>query len=242
MNKKTIIIIAIVAIVLVLTVAVVILVVNKNFGSSQVENNEQNIQNQQINNKDNNQTNEMGEENQDKDKTLVAVFSRAGENYAVGNVEVGNTQIMANYIRQYTGGDFFIIEPVTPYPSSYDETREIAMKEKNENARPQIKNKIENFDDYSTIFLGYPIWHGTYPMIINTFLESYDFTGKTIIPFNTHEGSGNSGTFEAIKTKIPTATVKDGLSIAGSSVRNSSLQVENWVRDITSKIYMNSIV
>ncbi len=176
-----------------------------------------------------NATNEQETEDM---KILVAFFSRAGENYAVGNIEVGNTEVMANYIADYTKGDLFKITPVNPYPEGYEETKTIATQEMNSNARPEIKSRVQNFDDYDVIFIGYPIWYGTYPMIINTFLESYNFDGKVIIPFNTHEGSGNSGTFNSIKSKMNKSTIMDGLAIRGASIKSSKSQVENWLKNL----------
>ena len=125
-------------------------------------------------------------------KILIAFFSRADENYNVGTVSVGNTEIMARYIKEYLGdrADGFKIDPVVSYPANYKECTEVATKEKNSNARPEFKNaEVLDLSKYDTILLGYPIWWGDVPMIINTFLEKYNFSGKTIIPFNTHEGS-----------------------------------------------------
>lgn len=188
-------------------------------------------QNNDIDNANNQNYIDEQQEEQDM-KILVAVFSRAGENYAVGNIEVGNTEVMANYIAAYTKGDLFKITPVNPYPEGYEDTKTIATQELNSNARPQIANKVQNFDDYDVIFIGYPIWYGTYPMIINTFLESYNFDGKIIIPFNTHEGSGDSGTFSSIKSKMSNSTIMDGLAVRGLSANNSKSEVENWLKKL----------
>ena len=114
-------------------------------------------------------------------KILIAYFSRADENYSVGNVDVGNTEIMAGFIKDYLGdtADTFKIDPVKAYPTNYKECTEVATEELNSNARPEFKNANSlNMDNYDTIFIGYPIWWGDVPMIINTFLEKYDFSGK----------------------------------------------------------------
>ena len=175
--------------------------------------------------------------NSDK-KILIAYFSRADENYNVGTVDVGNTEIMAGYIKDYLGdkADTFKIDPVNPYPVSYKECTEVATKELRENARPEFKNPDSlNIDNYDTIFIGYPIWWGDVPMIINTFLESYDFSGKTIIPFNTHEGSGISGTYASIKSKMSSSEVNtNGLAITGQKAREESSRstVENWLKEL----------
>ena len=153
----------------------------------------------------NNETDENKETTQNGARILIAFFSRADENYNVGTVEVGNTQIMAGFMKDYLGdkADTFKIDPVNPYPVDYNECRQVATEEQNSNARPEFKNADSiNVENYDTIFIGYPIWCGDVPMIINTFLEKYDFSGKSIIPFNTHEGSGNSGTFSDIKNKM----------------------------------------
>lgn len=154
-------------------------------------------------------------------KILVAYFSRAGENYHVGTVEKGNTQIMAEMIAEETGGTLFKIETVNPYPASYDACTDVAKQEQNDNARPALNATIDNFSDYDIILLGYPIWWGDMPMAMYTFLESYDFSGKTILPFNTHEGSGNAGTMSKIRSAAPQATVLDGLAVQGKTAQES---------------------
>ena len=174
----------------------------------------------------------------DSQKILIAYFSRADENYSVGTVDVGNTEIMAGFIKDYLGdkADEFKIDPAQSYPTDYKECTEVATEEKNSNARPEFKNANSlNIDDYDTIFIGYPIWWGDVPMIINTFLEKYDFSGKTIIPFNTHEGSGNSGTYNSIKNKMKSSTVNtDGLAIRGKDAREESSRstVEKWLKGL----------
>ena len=171
-------------------------------------------------------------------KILIAFFSRADENYNVGTVSVGNTEIMARYIKEYLGdrADGFKIDPVVSYPANYKECTEVATREKNSNARPEFKNaEALDLSKYDTILLGYPIWWGDVPMIINTFLEKYDFSGKTIIPFNTHEGSGDAGTYANIKNKMSSSNVNtNGLSIRGAIAREerSKSTVENWLKGL----------
>ena len=166
---------------------------------------------------------------------LVVYFSRTGENYNVGNVEVGNTAMVASYIKEYLKADSFEIVPVDKYPDNYDECTKLASKEKDDNARPQIDGKIENFDSYNTVFVGYPIWWGDLPMIMYTFLEEYDFNGKTVIPFNTHEGSGDAGTYTTIQDKLPNATVKtNGLALDGKTARSDDgkQQTIDWLKEL----------
>lgn len=168
-------------------------------------------------------------------KVLIVYFSRTGENYNVGNVEVGNTAIMASYIKEYLKADSFEIIPVNKYPDSYDECLKVATKEQNEDARPAIQNKIEDIEKYDTIFLGYPIWWGDMPQIIYTFMEEYDLSGKTIIPFNTHEGSSSSGTYNTIKSKLKSAKVNtNGLAIQGKVARTSEGKEKtiNWLKEL----------
>ena len=171
-------------------------------------------------------------------KILIAFFSRADENYNVGTVSVGNTEIMARFIKEYLGdrADGFKIDPVVSYPTNYKECTEVATREKNSNARPEFKNaEALDLSKYDTILLGYPIWGGDVPMIINTFLEKYDFSGKTIIPFNTHEGSGDAGTYATIKNKMSSSNVNtNGLSIRGATAREESSKstVENWLKGL----------
>ncbi|MBQ9719790.1 MAG: NAD(P)H-dependent oxidoreductase, partial [Oscillospiraceae bacterium] len=123
------------------------------------------------------------------------------------------------------------------YPTAYNEMLTIATNERQSNARPEIKNKVENFEQYDTIFIGYPIWWGDLPMILHSFMESYDFTGKTVIPFNTHEGSGQAGTQSTITSKLSGATVLRGLAMQGSTAQTLSgdggnASVKNWLEGL----------
>ena len=168
-------------------------------------------------------------------KTLVAYFSRAGENYNVGEVEIGNTALMASYIAEEIKADTFEIVPVNSYSTVYKTATEEAKKEQNEKARPKIKNALNNIEDYDTIFLGYPIWWGDMPMIVYTFLESYDLSGKTIIPFNTHEGSGSAGTYDKLKKVLKDSNVEtNGLALTGKVARTieGKEKTIKWVKEI----------
>ena len=179
--------------------------------------------------------NDILNKNNTDSKVLVVYFSRTGENYQVGNVEVGNTAMMASYIKEYLNADSFEIVPVDKYPDSYDECTKVASDEKDAQARPQIQNKIDNFDSYDTVFIGYPIWWGDLPMIIYTFMQDYDFKGKNVIPFNTHEGSGDAGTYSTIKSKLPSAKVNTkGLALEGKTARSEDgkQQTIDWLKEI----------
>lgn len=168
-------------------------------------------------------------------KVLVAYFSVAGEVYNVGDVEIGNTAIMASYIKEYLNSDSFEIEPVKPYTTVYKDLIEVAKEEQKNNTRPEIKNKVNDFYKYDTILIGYPIWWGDLPTIVYTFLEEYDFTGKTIIPFNTHEGSGSSGTYNMVKNKLSNANVStNGLALQGKIARTEEGKTKtiSWLKEL----------
>lgn len=126
-------------------------------------------------------------------KNLVVYFSRIGNNYVNGsirNLSIGNTEVAAKMIQELTGGDLFQIEPVTAYDADYNKCIKEAQEDLRTNARPAFKNAPDNIAEYDTIYLGYPNYWGTMPMHVWTFLEAYDFEGKTIKPLCTHEGSG----------------------------------------------------
>ena len=160
---------------------------------------------------------------------LVAYFSRRGENWQVGYIEKGNTEIVAEMIAEETNADLFAIQPVIPYPDEYSEMLEVSRRETSENARPAIKNTIADFDKYDVIFTGYPIWNGTCPMIIRTFIESYDFSGKTVIPFCTHAGSGLGSSVSVIRSQLESATVLNGLAVQGTTAQNNWEETKNTV-------------
>ena len=149
---------------------------------------------------------------------LVAYFSLTGEQYEVGVIEKGNTEIVAEMIADAIGADTFKIESTEEYPTTYDGLLDISRKE--EDDPPEIADAVDNMDDYDTIFLGYPIWWGDTPTIIKVFLQSYDFSDKTVIPFCTHAGSGLSGTDETIGELCSDSTVGEGLAIRGSTAHN----------------------
>lgn len=165
------------------------------------------------------------------EKFLIAYFSRTGEEYGVGNITKGNTAIVAEIIAQKTGGDLFEIKPVQKYPDNYDECTKVASREKAANVRPALVGGVENFSQYTMIFLGYPIWWGAYPMAVATFLESYDFGGKKIVPFCTHGGSGLSSTDQSISLACPTAKILQGFAIRGSVAQNNFTQAESIVAE-----------
>lgn len=168
-------------------------------------------------------------------KKLVVFFSHAGENYNVGYIEKGNTHIVADMIADAAGADIFEIIPEKSYPrDSYNECIEIAKKELQENARPEIKGDV-NIEDYDVIFIGYPNWWGNPPMCVYTFIEKHDWTGKTVIPFITHEGSGMGGTDRKIAAACKGADTLTGkgLAIQGKVAQENQASaqksVERWL-------------
>ena len=173
----------------------------------------------------------------DNHKVLVAYFSRTGEQYSVGNIEEGNTAIIAKMIAKKTNGDLFEIKVKNDnYPKGYMELTEYAKAEKQQNARPEIIGNIENFAEYGTIFIGYPNWWADVPMPVYTFIESYDFTGKNVIPFCTHEGSGLGGTQNKVQNAAKGAKLLTGFAIYGHTAQNDRTEadkkVSEWLKGI----------
>jgi len=165
-------------------------------------------------------------------KILIAYFSRADENYfggAMRYVKVGNTEIVINQIKEMIDADSFKIEMKNPYSPVYMTCIEEAKRDLSEKARPEILGGPENIDGYDTVILAYPNYWGTIPMAVATFLEKYDFSGKTILPLCTNEGSGMGGSERTIKQCAPGADVKKGLSITGSRAADSSDSVRKWL-------------
>lgn len=151
---------------------------------------------------------------------LVVYFSRTG-----------NTAAVAEEIREQIGADDFEIVPVEAYSDDYDAVTEAAQEEQNNNARPEIRDRIDNLDQYDTVYVGYPIWWGDMPMILYTFFDTYDFSGKTIRPFCTSGGSGLSQTVEAIRDLEPDATVTEGLHIRDAEDNQMPSEVTAWLTD-----------
>ncbi len=228
MNKKVLALIVVIILVLA-GVAFAFFSLNRsnNTDENTVNGNSQN--NSQITNRnENTAVNNSEEQNtnsntntQKTGKVLVLYFS-----------ESGNTEKVANFIHDAVGGDIVKLEVTKAYPSDYNELVDYAQEEQRNNGRPELKTKINNIDEYDTIFLGYPNWWGDMPMPIYTFLDEYDLSGKTIAPFITHGGSGLSGTPDKIKREEPNATVTDGLAISGSQAGSSKNSVQSWLSKI----------
>lgn len=173
------------------------------------------------NNEEENEENNTNIAKKDMGKVLVVYYSWSG-----------NTKTVANFIHNEVGGDIIELEPKKAYTENMNELSGIALKEKNENSRPELKTKIDNIDDYDTIFLGYPNWWSDMPMLMYTFLDEYDLSGKTIAPFVTHGESGLSGTPSKIQKEEPNSKVTEGLAIQHDNIENSEPAVKEWISKI----------
>ena len=169
-------------------------------------------------------------------KILVAYFSRVGNEYGVGNIKKGNTAIVAEIIAKKLGADLFEVKPVKSYPVDYDACTKIASQEKAQNARPELATRVENFADYDTVFVGSPIWYADAPMCVYTFLESYDFSGKNIVPFVTHGGSGLSGIDQRFALACPNSKILQGFAISGRTAQKNFSETDSKVTDWLKKI------
>lgn len=213
------------------------------------ENSNENVQATQETEQDAGEQNEAADSGSDQStgsNILIAYFSvpedidisgidaDAGASVVVQNGEaVGNMQFMAEAIQQAVGGDLFRIETEEEYPLDHDPLVDQAADEQSENARPALSTHIENLENYDTIFVGYPNWWGDMPQPMYSFFEEYDFAGKTIIPFNSHGGSGFSDTISTIEDMQPdAAVVEDGLTISRNDVAVSNQEVMEWAKEI----------
>lgn len=168
---------------------------------------------------------------------LVVYFSRTGEQYEVGVIEKGNTEIVAEMIAEATGADLFEIQPeVDIYSKPYSELTELAMQELNQKARPEIKGDLPDLAPYDTIFIGGPVWWGDWPMICYTYFEANDFAGKTLIPFSTHAGSGLSGFDRKLADAAPDAVVETGLAVRGRDAQSNPDAVRKTVEEWLAKL------
>ena len=164
-------------------------------------------------------------------KSLVVYYSRRGENYAVGNIKEGNAEHIAKVIQSLTNSDIYEIKPVKEYSKDYTECTEEAMAELRVQARPEFQNPLDSIEQYDVIYLCYPNWWGTYPRVVASFLDKYDFTGKIIKPMCTHEGSQMGGSEAELRRTLKTATIKPGLAIKGTNAHRSDASIERWVKD-----------
>lgn len=180
-----------------------------------------------------------GEQPDSGSKILIAYFTVpetdgvdtvSGASRVAKDGEVlGNTEFIAKEIQKNLGGDLFAIETVQKYPGEHQELLDFAYDELDKNARPELSGKIDNLDSYDVVLVGYPNWNADLPMPLYTFFETYDFAGKTIVPFVTHGGSGFSDTVDTIKELEPDAEViSEGLSVSRDDVAKAQADVKEW--------------
>ena len=166
-------------------------------------------------------------------KALVVFFSHAGDNYAVGNIEVGNTKIVADYITELAGAKQFEIVTHKYDGMAYNPLIKLAQEEAKNGELPEYEGDVD-LSGYDTVFIGGPVWWGTYPQVMFTFFKKHtnDLKGKTVIPFTTHEGSGLANCVEDVKKAFPGANVTKGFSIYGHEVRTEKAKVEKWLKSL----------
>ena len=167
-------------------------------------------------------------------RVLLAYFSRPGENYYRGgrrNLQVGNTEVLARMIDGLIDCDLYRIEAADPYSDDYDATVARNVDEQDGDARPAIANPLESISQYDTVLVGSPIWNVRPPMIMTTFLEGHDFTGKTVHPFVTYTVSGLGRTEAVYSPALVGARLQPGLAVQGEEVAEHRDDVEAWLRD-----------
>lgn len=161
------------------------------------------------------------------------VDASATASIQIFNGEVtGNTGVMARMIAEASGGELFSIRTVEPYPGNYNDTIDVGQDEKNNGIHPELATHIENLNQYDTIFVGFPNWWYGMPMVMYSFFDEYDLSGKTVIPFCTSGGSAFSDAIDEIKDMEPDAAVLDGLHIGSSSVTDAENRVSEWVEEL----------
>ena len=165
-------------------------------------------------------------------KSIVIFFSHAGDNYAVGNIEVGNTKIVADYISEIAGADQFEIVTHKYDGMAYTPLINLAKEEANNGELPPYEGDAPDLSQYDTVFIGGPVWWGTYPQVMFTLFRDINLDGKTVIPFTTHEGSGLASCVSDVKKAFPKAKVSQGFSIYGHEVRDGRAKVEKWLKGL----------
>ena len=176
------------------------------------------------------------EKEQSKNKTMgksiVIFFSHAGDNYSVGNIEVGNTKIVADYISELTGADQFEIVTHKYDGMAYTPLINLAQEETRNGELPPYEGEAPDLSQYDTVFIGGPVWWGTYPQVMFTLFRDINLDGKTVIPFTTHEGSGLASCARDVKKAFPNATVKGEFAIYGHEVRTGKAKVVRWINGL----------
>ena len=165
-------------------------------------------------------------------RSIVIFFSHAGDNYAVGNIKVGNTKVVADYISEITGAAQYEIVTHKYDGMAYNSLVELAKDETAKGELPPYEGEVPDLSQYDTVFIGGPIWWGTYPQVMFTLFRDINLDGKTVIPFTTHEGSGLASTVSDVKKAFPKAHVMEGFSIYGHEVRSGKTKVETWLKGL----------
>ena len=177
-------------------------------------------------------TNTLTQSNNNTMNKIVIFFSHAGDNYSVGNIEVGNTKIVADYISEITGADQYEIVTHKYDGMAYMPLNDLAKKEAAAGELPPYEGKAPDLSQYDTVFIGGPVWWGTYPQVMFTLFKDINLDGKTVIPFTTHEGSGLANCVSDVKKAFPKANVTKGFSIYGHEVRTGKTKVEKWLKGL----------
>ncbi len=165
-------------------------------------------------------------------KSIVIFFSHAGDNYSVGNIEVGNTKIVADYITEIKGADQFEVVTHKYDSMAHMPLIELAKEEANKGELPPYEGTAPDLSQYDTVFIGGPVWWGTYPQVMFTLFKDINLDGKTVIPFTTHEGSGLASCESDVRSAFPKANVLKGWSIYGHEVRTGKAKVEKWLKSL----------
>ena len=177
-------------------------------------------------------TNALTQSNNNTMNKIVIFFSHAGDNYSVGNIEVGNTKIVADYISELTGADQFEIVTHKYDGMAYMPLIDLAKKEAAAGELPPYEGQAPDLSKYDTVFIGGPVWWGTYPQVMFTLFRDINLDGKTVIPFTTHEGSGLANCVSDVKKAFPKANVTKGFDIYGHEVRSGRAKVEKWINTV----------
>ena len=174
-------------------------------------------------------------------KILIAWFSRWGNTNYASDVDAstgasiiidkgtrrGTTEVVARYIQTAVGGDLHLIETTAPYPTEFDDVRDQNHAEQAAGTLPALKNSIENMDQYDVVFIGYPVWATDVPQAVLSFLSAYDFSGKTVVPFCTHDGYGAGSSYRSVQTSASGANVPDGIAIEATDVPSAESRVQS---------------
>lgn len=165
-------------------------------------------------------------------KSLIIYYSHIGENYmehGIENITKGNTEIVAEYLKELTSADIFRVEPINEYSFNYKKCCDEALKDLKSDIRRKLKSNVVDINDYDVIYIGGPVWWGHLPVCMFDVLDNLDFTSKIIKPFTTHEGSGLGNVMEDIQKHCKNGVLKEGLAIRGCKVKDSTQVIKDWI-------------